>query len=92
VSAAAAPDRMLLRVTLADTWMPLALDASADETVADVKVRALASGNIPASQADAYEVKRGGVRVADESASLGAIGALNGTALIVLARRRRPVR
>lgn len=87
---AAAPIR--LRVTVGDTWMPLALDASADETLASVKARALAASRIDPSHAALYEVKRGGARVADESASLGALGVESGAPLIVLARRRRPVR
>ena len=88
----AAPGRLRLRVTVGDTWAPLAMDASPDETVAQLKARALAASRIEPAHAGAYEVKRGGARIADESKTLGTLGVTSGAPLIVLARRRRPVR
>ena len=42
--------RMTVRVTVGDTWAPVFLETSADETVAAVKARALASASIPADR------------------------------------------
>ncbi len=83
---------MTVKVTVGDTWQQLQLEAEPDETVANLKVRALEASHIPIDRAAAYEVKFGGAMVRDESVSLGALGVSDGSALVVLARRRRPVR
>lgn len=83
---------MTVRVTVGDTWQQLPLEAEPDETVANLKVRALEASRIPIDRAAAYEAKFGGALVRDESVSLGVLGAVDGSALVVLARRRRPVR
>ncbi|MFI5207166.1 MAG: hypothetical protein ACHQX4_04020, partial [Gemmatimonadales bacterium] len=59
---------------------------------AQVKALALTACGIDAARAGDYEVKRGGARLPDERRTLEALGVKPGTALIVLARRRRPVR
>lgn len=89
---AAATGSLPLRVTVGDTWMPLEIDAAPNETVAQVKARALAASGIDAARAGDYEVKLGGARLPDERRTLEALEVKPGTALIVLARRRRPVR
>lgn len=89
---AAAPSRLVVRVTIGDTWMPVSLEASTDERVTAVKARALATAHIAASDAGAFEVKSGGALVRDETRTLGEIGIRNGSGLVILARRRRPVR
>ena len=89
---ATAPERMPLRVTVGDTWVPLVLDAAPSETVAQLKTRVLAASRIDAARAGDYEVKLGGAHLADETRTLEAAGVRSGAALIVLARRRRPVR
>jgi hypothetical protein len=92
VSGTDAGPALRLRVTVGDTWEPVSLDAALDESVREVKVRALKAENIPLAEADLYEVKFRGGRVGDESVSLRRLGVPDGGALIVLARRRRPVR
>lgn len=90
---ATAPDKGLtLKVTVGDTWQPLVLAVAPAESVHAVKLRALASQKIPAERASGYEVKLGGAVVRDESGSVAAAGARDGSALIVLSKRRRPVR
>lgn len=84
--------RMVIKVRLGDTWQELEIDVSADDTVAAVKQRALAEQKRPASSSPQYEVKFGGALVRDEAVSLGALGVTDGSSLIILARRRRPVR
>ncbi|MFI5279433.1 MAG: hypothetical protein ACHQU1_02970 [Gemmatimonadales bacterium] len=81
-----------LRVTVGDTWLPLPVDAAPNETVGQVKLRALATCGIDKASAGEYEVKMGGALLPDERRTLEALGVKPGTALIVLARRRRPVR
>jgi hypothetical protein len=83
---------MTIKVTLLDTWQPLTFDLGASDTVAGLKARALGAAHLPADRADGYEVKFGGGRVKDESRTLGSLGVEEGSAFIVLARRRRPVR
>jgi hypothetical protein len=72
--------------------MPLPVDAAPNETVGQVKVRALATSGIDQARAGEYEVKLGGALLPDERRTLEALGVKPGSALIVLARRRRPVR
>lgn len=91
-AAAAASSVMKLKVTVADTWEMFVLDAAPDQTVAGLKARALTAARIALPRADRYEVKFGGAKVKDESRTLGALGARDGSAIIVLAKRRRAVR
>jgi hypothetical protein len=81
-----------LRVTVGDTWTPLPVEAGAGETVAALKARVLAGARMNPAAAPRYEVKLGGVLVRDESQTLTAAGLRDGSPVIVLARRRRPVR
>ncbi len=81
-----------LRVTVGDTWVPLPIEAAPSETVAQVKARALTASGIDQARASEYEVKMGGALLPDERRTLEALEVKPGTALIVLARRRRPVR
>jgi hypothetical protein len=84
--------RLRVRVTVADAWITVPVEAPASTSVATVKSRALAAARLDGSRSRDYEVKYGGGPVIDESLSLGALGIPDGAALIVLARRRRPVR
>ena len=92
MTVATAPAKLQLRVTFGDNWMVRSLASRADESVSAIKARLLQSFSVAADKAADYEVKHGGVPVRDESRSLSALGIKNGAALIVLARRRRPVR
>lgn len=84
--------RLTVRVTVADAWITVPVEALASTSVASVKSRALTVARLDGSRGGDYEVKCGGAPVTDESLSLGALGIPDGAALIVLARRRRPVR
>ncbi len=81
-----------LRVTSSDTWASADLAAEPGDSVASVKARVLAADRIPSARAGQYEVKHGGALVRDESRSLASLGIGDGAALIVMPRRRRPVR
>jgi hypothetical protein len=77
---------------MGDTWSPVWVAATSADSVASVKSRALATQHIGPERSGEYEVKLGGARVADESATLASLGVRDGAALIVQALRRRPVR
>lgn len=83
---------MQIKVTVGDTWMPRTWTASPTESVAAVKRRALEAEKIDPRLSDRYEVKLGGAVVRDESATLAAAGIRAGAPLVILSRRRRPVR
>ena len=89
---ATATNRLVLRITVGDTWTPTVIEAAADERMAAVKARVLAGAHIGAAEANGYEVKFGGALVRDETRSLGDLGVRNGASLVILSRRRRPVR
>ncbi len=81
-----------LRVTVADTWQVCSFEARKNESVGDVKRRALQAAGIDHSRAGAYEVKIGGALVRDEARSLADERVPDDAALVVLAARRRAVR
>ena len=83
---------MRLRVTSGDSWTSSDLAVAPGDSVASVKARVLAADRVPAARASQYEVKHGGALMVDESRSLSSLGIGDGAALIVLLRRRRPVR
>ncbi len=83
---------MELRVTVGDTWMPRTLTVAPSDTVAGVKARALDAEHIGVAAHQAYEVKVGGAVVRDESRTLAACGIRQGAPVVILAKRRRPVR
>jgi hypothetical protein len=89
---AAAPGRLALKVTVADTWQPLHFAVPGDETVAALKARALSACAIDHDRSPLYEVKLRGAAVRDESRTLASLGVGEGAALVVLPRRRRVVR
>ena len=80
-----------VRVTVSDAWDTVRLDARPDETIHDIKTRALGA-TLGRADVDLHQVKFRGAVVLDESRSLADLGVPNGAALIVLAARRRPVR
>lgn len=92
MSTGAGNDPLSFRVTVSDGWrvVPVVLPPSAP--VAELKRRALEAASISPRLTSRYEVKYGGALVADETLRLDAVGIPDGAALVVLPRRRRPVR
>ncbi len=80
-----------LRVMVHESWDDVSLEASPDSTIGDLKRKALAATH-SARDADAYEVKFRGALMSDESQTLAAAGVVPNAQLIVLSRRRQPVR
>lgn len=60
--------------------------------VRDVKQAAMTALMPDVDAIDGYVVKLRGIEVVNENASLEAAGALDGSTLLVMSRRRRPVR
>lgn len=84
------PGPIPVRVTVLDTWDEVNLEATADTTIAELKGRALTRAGVTHSP-DGYVAKYRGGEVADaETMATAAI--VPNAALIVLARRRTPVR
>ena len=80
-----------LRVMVHESWDEVLLEAASDTTVGDLKRQALAATHT-ARDADAYEVKFRGALIGDESQTLATAGVVPNAQLIVLSRRRQPVR
>lgn len=80
-----------VRVMVQDAWDELAVEAPRGSTVAELKAQALATARVRRDPAQ-YVIKFRGAELTDESLTLEAVGLVPNAALIVLPRRRRPVR
>ena len=80
-----------VRVTVQDTWDEVPLELPATTSLAELKRRALEVTRITRDPAG-YVLKFRGADVGDESRSLAEAGIVPNGALIVMPRRRRPVR
>lgn len=81
-----------LRVQGAGKWDAVRIDAPSSEPVLAVKIAALEALFPEAEYHDDYVLKLRGFEVLDERASLGEVGAVNGSIFLLAFRRRRPVR
>ena len=80
-----------LRVMVQDAWDEVALEVPEDTPLGDVKRRALQATKVTRDP-DGYVIKFRGAELSDETRSLADAGLVPNGALIVLPRRRRPVR
>ena len=81
-----------LRVWVPDVWDIVDVLVAPSASVADVKVAALRQAAGRSLEERAYQVKFRGALVTDERRTMADLGARDGTPLIVLPARRRPVR
>jgi len=82
-----------VRVEMPEVWDVVRVHASPDERALTVKRRALEALRPGAEpRDDDYVMKLNGWEVLDESASLAATGAVDGSIFLVTYRKRRPVR
>ncbi len=90
----AAPDApaFTIRVQLLEAWDAVRVRVAPGEPVVTVKVRALDALDPSASFHEGFVVKHRGVEILDELASLEDAGVVDGATLLVMSRRRRPVR
>ena len=82
-----------VRVQMPEVWDVVRVHASPDEHAITVKRRAL-EALMPGAELhdEEYVLKLNGWEVLDESASLAATGAVDGSIFLVTGRRRRAVR
>jgi hypothetical protein len=80
-----------VRIRVQDAWNEVALDLPPDTTVRELKLRALESFR-NRNDPDGYVVKFRGAELIDEGHTLTDADIVANAALIVLPRRRRPVR
>jgi hypothetical protein len=81
-----------IRVEVPEVWDAVRVETPLTEPVLAVKLRALDVLYPDAEAQEAFLIKLNGLEVRDENASIGAIGATNGSTLLLTFRRRRPVR
>ena len=80
-----------LRVTILDTWDDIALTLPGNTPIADLKRTALAKSKVRRAPAE-YVVKYNGAELYEPGNTLANAGVVPNGALIVLRRRRAPVR
>jgi hypothetical protein len=80
-----------VRVMVQDVWDEVRLDLPASTSLAQVKQEALAATRVTRDPAG-YVLKFRGAELMDEGRSMADAGLVPNGALIVLPRRRRPVR
>ena len=84
-------DTLRVRVTVQDAWDEVPLDLPSATSLADLKRAALDATRV-IRDPDEYVLKFRGFELLDESRSLADAGLVPNGAVIVLPRRRRPVR
>lgn len=80
-----------VRVMVQDVWNEVSFDLPASTSLGEVKRLALEQTRVRQSPDD-YLLKYRGAELRDESLSLAAAGVVANAPMIVLPRRRRPVR
>jgi hypothetical protein len=80
-----------LRVMVEDVWDEVRVDVPSSTPVGDLKSIALRRAGVPTDASD-YLMKYLGAELQDEDRSLADAGVVPNAALVVLPRRRRPLR
>lgn len=80
-----------LRVMVEDVWDEVFLELPTETPVSELKRQALVLTHVKRDPSE-YVLKFRGAEVSDESRSLAEAGLVPNGALIILSRRRRPVR
>jgi hypothetical protein len=81
-----------IRVQVMDLWDSVRVDAPPAETVVSVKRAALDALYPDGADAAGLVVRLHGYEILDEAQSLSEVGVRDGSILLLVARRRRPVR
>ena len=82
---------MAIRVKVEDAWDEVFLELPDGTSLSELKRQALEQTHITRNPSE-YLIKYRGAAVSDETRSLAQMGFVPNSALIVLAKRRRPVR
>jgi hypothetical protein len=80
-----------VRVVVEDSWDQVTLDLSSASTIGEIKRKALSMTHA-SGDPERYLVKFRGAEILDENRSLAESGVVPNAQLIVVHRRRRPVR
>lgn len=90
---ASGPEPVLhIRVQVAALWDSIRVDAAETEPVISVKQAALDAMYPDGVDPDEYVVRLHGFEILDEGVSLAAAGVINGSIILLVNRRRQPVR
>ncbi|HEY3257246.1 MAG TPA: hypothetical protein VGJ64_00185 [Gemmatimonadaceae bacterium] len=81
-----------IRVQVAELWDSVRIDAPGSEPVISAKRAALEALYPSGANSEDYVVRLRGFEILDENASLVAAGVEDGSILLLVYRRRRPVR
>ena len=81
-----------IRVQAAELWDTVRVDAAPGESVAAVKQAALAAFYPEGATPDDFVAKLHGFEILHENESIGSVGVRDGSTLLLIRRRRRPVR
>ena len=92
LAGAQAPIVWTVRVQCAEAWDAVRVEVLPETPLRDVKQAAMAALMPDVHEVNDYVVKLRGIEVHDEHLSMRASGAVDGSILLVMSRRRRPVR
>ena len=81
-----------IRVQVMDLWDSVRVDSPPTETILSVKRAALAALYPDGADPDALVTRLHGYEILDEAQNLSEVGVRDGSILLLVARRRRPVR
>lgn len=81
-----------IRVQCLEAWDAVRVEVAPTSPVQEIKQSAMAILMPDVDNFDEYVVKYTGVEVHAENSSIEAIGAKDGSTLLIMSRRRRPVR
>lgn len=87
-----AAERVVVRVQLLEQWETTAWDVASITTVSALKRAALVAFGLTQAIAEDFVLKLRGIDVRDESATVPASGARDGSTYLLTYRRRRAVR
>jgi hypothetical protein len=82
----------LIRVEVPEVWDVVRIDVAPTESVRSVKAAAIGELVPDAGDVNEFVTKLNGIEVLDEDLPLSSVGAESGSTLLVMYRRRRPVR
>ena len=81
-----------LRVQSAEAWDAIKMEVAPGTLVHDVKEAAMRALMPDIASIDQYVVKLGGFEIANERVSVQSCGAVDGSTLLIMSRRKRAVR
>lgn len=81
-----------LRVQCLEAWDAVRIEVAPTSPIQEIKQAAMAILMPDVANFDEYVVKYTGMEVHSENNSIESIGAVDGSTLLIMSRRRRPVR